>query len=138
MAATVSVNGRITSARDAVISVFDHGFLYGETRAHDLAKHRADRLAREASAAPCLETSEHGAFTLRVVRRGADRALLPRDVARQIGARFEQCENLVVDPVDSAAQVVQTHRGGCLGAIEPRRSPRRRSAKRRAPRRVPG
>ena len=30
MAATVSVNGRITSARDAVISVFDHGFLYGE------------------------------------------------------------------------------------------------------------
>jgi branched-chain amino acid aminotransferase len=30
MAATVSVNGRITSERDAVISVFDHGFLYGE------------------------------------------------------------------------------------------------------------
>src|SRR5678816_1824455 len=30
MAATVSVNGRITSQRDAVISVFDHGFLYGE------------------------------------------------------------------------------------------------------------
>ena len=32
MAVTVSVNvnGRITSDRDAVISVFDHGFLYGE------------------------------------------------------------------------------------------------------------
>jgi branched-chain amino acid aminotransferase len=30
MAATVSVNGRITNERDAVISVFDHGFLYGE------------------------------------------------------------------------------------------------------------
>jgi branched-chain amino acid aminotransferase len=30
MTATVSVNGRITSQRDAVISVFDHGFLYGE------------------------------------------------------------------------------------------------------------
>ena len=30
MAATVNVNGRITSERDAVISVFDHGFLYGE------------------------------------------------------------------------------------------------------------
>ena len=30
MSATVSVNGRITSDRDAVISVFDHGFLYGE------------------------------------------------------------------------------------------------------------
>ena len=30
MAATVSVNGRISSERDAVISVFDHGFLYGE------------------------------------------------------------------------------------------------------------
>jgi branched-chain amino acid aminotransferase len=30
MAATVSVNGRISSERDAVVSVFDHGFLYGE------------------------------------------------------------------------------------------------------------
>jgi branched-chain amino acid aminotransferase len=30
MSACVSVNGRITSDRDAVISVFDHGFLYGE------------------------------------------------------------------------------------------------------------
>src|SRR5690348_17766275 len=30
MSATVNVNGRITPARDAVISVFDHGFLYGE------------------------------------------------------------------------------------------------------------
>jgi branched-chain amino acid aminotransferase len=30
MSATVSVNGRITGERDAVISVFDHGFIYGE------------------------------------------------------------------------------------------------------------
>ncbi len=30
MTATVNVNGRITSERDAVVSVFDHGFLYGE------------------------------------------------------------------------------------------------------------
>lgn len=30
MAATVSVNGRITGEDAAVISVFDHGFLYGE------------------------------------------------------------------------------------------------------------
>ena len=30
MAATVFVNGRITGDRDAVISVFDHGFVYGE------------------------------------------------------------------------------------------------------------
>jgi len=30
MSATVNVNGRITGERDAVISVFDHGFLYGE------------------------------------------------------------------------------------------------------------
>ncbi len=30
MPATVSVNGCITGERDAVISVFDHGFLYGE------------------------------------------------------------------------------------------------------------
>ncbi len=30
MAGAVSVNGRITSERDAVVPVFDHGFLYGE------------------------------------------------------------------------------------------------------------
>src|SRR5688572_9306431 len=30
MVATVNVNGRISGERDAVISVFDHGFLYGE------------------------------------------------------------------------------------------------------------
>ena len=30
MAATVNVNGRIMGERDAAISVFDHGFLYGE------------------------------------------------------------------------------------------------------------
>jgi len=30
MAAVVNVNGRITGERDAVISVFDHGFVYGE------------------------------------------------------------------------------------------------------------
>ena len=30
MSATVNVNGRISPERDAVISVFDHGFLYGE------------------------------------------------------------------------------------------------------------
>src|SRR5215510_1567642 len=28
--ATVNVNGRITDEREAVVSVFDHGFLYGE------------------------------------------------------------------------------------------------------------
>jgi branched-chain amino acid aminotransferase len=30
MAATVYVNGRITGEREAVVSVFDHGFVYGE------------------------------------------------------------------------------------------------------------
>ena len=30
MAAVINVNGRITSEQDAVISVLDHGFLYGE------------------------------------------------------------------------------------------------------------
>jgi branched-chain amino acid aminotransferase len=30
MAATVYVNGRISDEREAVVSVFDHGFLYGE------------------------------------------------------------------------------------------------------------
>jgi len=30
MSATVNVNGRISPERDAMISVFDHGFLYGE------------------------------------------------------------------------------------------------------------
>jgi branched-chain amino acid aminotransferase len=31
MSATVMVNGRISSGRDAVIPVVDHGFLYGES-----------------------------------------------------------------------------------------------------------
>src|ERR1051325_10618253 len=30
MSATVNVNGRVSSDRDAVVPVFDHGFLYGE------------------------------------------------------------------------------------------------------------
>src|SRR5436190_11784226 len=30
MAATVNVNGRISSDHEAVIPIFDHGFLYGE------------------------------------------------------------------------------------------------------------
>src|SRR5438093_11950757 len=30
MPATVNVNGRITDQEHAVVSVFDHGFLYGE------------------------------------------------------------------------------------------------------------
>src|SRR2546428_12100876 len=30
MKATLNVNGRISGEKDAVISVFDHGFLYGE------------------------------------------------------------------------------------------------------------
>src|SRR5258706_6023562 len=30
MAATVNVNGRISDQAHAVVSVFDHGFLYGE------------------------------------------------------------------------------------------------------------
>jgi branched-chain amino acid aminotransferase len=30
MSATVNVNGRVTGDRDAVVSVFDHGLLYGE------------------------------------------------------------------------------------------------------------
>src|SRR5580765_1440110 len=30
MAATVNVNGRVSDQKDAVVPVFDHGFLYGE------------------------------------------------------------------------------------------------------------
>jgi len=30
MAATVNVNGRVSDQEHAVISIFDHGFLYGE------------------------------------------------------------------------------------------------------------
>ena len=30
MSATVNVNGKISDERQAVVSVFDHGFLYGE------------------------------------------------------------------------------------------------------------
>src|SRR6185436_20179458 len=58
MAATVYVNGRISDERDAVVSVFDHGFLYGEgvyetLRTYDrrlfLFDRHARRLRRSAS-----------------------------------------------------------------------------------------
>jgi branched-chain amino acid aminotransferase len=56
--ATVYVNGRITDERDAVVSVFDHGFLYGEgvyetLRTYDrrlfLYERHAQRLRRSAA-----------------------------------------------------------------------------------------
>jgi branched-chain amino acid aminotransferase len=51
MAATVYVNGRISDERDAVVSVFDHGFLYGEgvyetLRTYDRRLFLFDRHAR--------------------------------------------------------------------------------------------
>ena len=51
MAATVYVNGRITDERDAVVSVFDHGFIYGEgvyetLRTYDRRMFLYDRHAR--------------------------------------------------------------------------------------------
>src|SRR5687768_13718896 len=51
MAATVYVNGRITGERDAVVSVFDHGFIYGEgvyetLRTYDRRMFLYDRHAR--------------------------------------------------------------------------------------------
>lgn len=58
MNATVSVNGRISSAADAVIPVFDHGFLYGEGvyetlrtyhRVPFLYERHAERLRKSAS-----------------------------------------------------------------------------------------
>ena len=58
MAATVSVNGRITDGERAVVSVFDHGFLYGEgvyetLRTYDrrlfLYDRHAQRLRRSAA-----------------------------------------------------------------------------------------
>jgi len=58
MSATVYVNGRITNERDAVVSVFDHGFLYGEGVYETLRTYRrqlflfdrhARRLRRSAS-----------------------------------------------------------------------------------------
>ena len=58
MATTVYVNGRISDARDAVVSVLDHGFLYGEgvyetlrtySRRVFLFERHARRLRRSAS-----------------------------------------------------------------------------------------
>ena len=53
MAATVNVNGRVSDQAHAVISVFDHGFLYGEGVYETLRTYNGGRSCSTATCAGC-------------------------------------------------------------------------------------
>ena len=75
--ATVNVNGRVSSDRDAVVSVFDHGFLYGEGIYETL---------RTYNGRPFL-VDRH----LRRLRKSASMLALPIPLSdREIGRRFDE------------------------------------------------
>jgi branched-chain amino acid aminotransferase len=72
--ATISVNGKITAARDASVSVLDHGFLYGEgvyetMRTYDLQPFLFDRHMRRL---------RHSAVLMDLMVPYTDRELLDR------------------------------------------------------------
>jgi branched-chain amino acid aminotransferase len=77
MAATVNVNGRIADQEHAVVSVFDHGFLYGEGIYETLRTYNGQPFLFE----------RH----MRRLRRSADMLALPVPLAdAQIDARFRE------------------------------------------------
>jgi branched-chain amino acid aminotransferase len=77
MAATVNVNGRITDQEHAVISVFDHGFLYGEGVYETLRTYNGQPFLFE----------RH----MRRLRRSAEMLALPVPLTDvQIDARFRE------------------------------------------------
>src|SRR4051794_26258361 len=77
MAATVNVNGRVADQEHAVISVFDHGFLYGEGIYETLRTYNGQPFLFE----------RH----MRRLRRSADMLALPIPLTdSQIDARFRE------------------------------------------------
>jgi branched-subunit amino acid aminotransferase/4-amino-4-deoxychorismate lyase len=53
MAATINVNGRVSDQEHAVISVFDHGFLYGEGIYETLRTYNGSRFSSIVTCAAC-------------------------------------------------------------------------------------
>jgi branched-chain amino acid aminotransferase len=119
MSATINVNGRISSERDAVISVLDHGFLYGEGIYETLRTYAGTpflydrhtrRLRRSASMIslelPLSDTALLTAIqqTMAVAQLGASEAYIRVLVTRGIG---ELTYDLKATPTPSVVIIVK-------------------------------
>ena len=83
--------------------------LHRHRRAHHLAKDAPDRVAGKGASALVDHAREHRPFALGVVGGGAEGALLLPNLRDDRGASGEQREQLVVDSIDVAPEVVEGH-----------------------------
>ena len=81
MAATVNVNGRVSDQEHAVISVFDHGFLYGEGVYETLRTYNGQPFLFDRHMRRLRKSAGMLALDVPLDRR-RDRRALPRDDAR--------------------------------------------------------
>src|ERR1051325_609482 len=101
MAATVNVNGRVADQEHATISVFDHGFLYGEGVYETLRTYNGQ---------PFL-FDRH----MRRLRRSADRLALGVPLSDdQIGARFRETIDAARLPGEAYIRILVTRGVGEL------------------------
>ena len=82
MAATVNVNGRVSDQEHAVISVFDHGFLYGEGVYETLRTYNGQPFPLRSAHAAAAQLVRH-ARAARAAERRRDRRAVPRHDARR-------------------------------------------------------
>src|SRR5215471_6199373 len=101
MAATINVNGRISDQEHAVVSVFDHGFLYGEGVYETLRTYNGQ---------PFL-FDRH----MRRLRKSADMVSLNIPLAdSQIDARFRETLEAAALPGDAYIRILVTRGVGEL------------------------
>ncbi len=92
--------------------------LDGEAGAHHLAVDGDDHLAREAPGALVREPLEDLALALGIVGREVLRLLLAGDERDHVGALLEEREDLIIDRVDTAAEVVEAHALGQTHCVD--------------------
>ena len=119
MNATVSVNGRITDAASAVVSVFDHGFVYGEGVYETLRTYHGEpflfdrhmRRLRQSAGMMALDVPFEDAALLSDIRRtiAAHPGGLPESYIRILLTRGvgELSYNLSVTPVPTVVIIVK-------------------------------
>ena len=101
MAATINVNGRIADQEHAVVSVFDHGFLYGEGVYETLRTYNGQPFLFE----------RH----MRRLRKSADMLALPLPLTdAQIDARFRETLAAAALPGDAYIRILVTRGVGEL------------------------
>ena len=93
MAATVNVNGRTSDQEHAVISVFDHGFLYGEGVYETLRTYNGQPFLFDRHMQR-LRKSAGMLALVRTARRCGDGRALPRDDARRRARRCTGARSL--------------------------------------------